>query len=277
MPTRSAIRIAPTSTCDRMTLFVRETGRIGGVGWLTSQRETTMPIEWANRGNGFILWPDAYYTPSLGIESDRLRECVAEVQRRKLRGVFGTVPYFREEALDFLSELPELEAVEFWDVPLRSISALYGLGDLRYLRLTEQRPPLDLTQLRSLRVLVWNHVTKDTGVGSLHQLNKLNLWRYRPLTGTFGELDLPSSLTELGIFWSSAKTLDGLPSLPKLTHLEVARCRNLESLGRLAEACPALESLLISESGRLRASEAMRVAAGLPRLRHLVAENKLLI
>ena len=233
-----------------------------------------MPIGWRN---GFIWWPDACHTPSLGIESDRLRDCVAEVQRRSIKGVFGSVPDFREETLDFLVDLPELEAVEFYDVRLRSISGLYGLRNLRHLRLTEQRPPLDLTQLRSLRSLVWNHVAKDSGVGSLHELAELNLWRYKPPIGTFEELDLPSSLTKLGIYWSNVKTLDGLPRLPKLTLLEVARCRNLESLGRLPEACPALETLFISSSGRLRASEAMRVAAGLPRLRHLVAEKRLLI
>jgi hypothetical protein len=88
-----------------------------------------MPIEWADRAKnqGFILWPDAFYTPSLGMDSDRLSECVAEVKRRQLKGVFGTTPFFREQTLDVLLELPQLEAVEFWDVALKSISALYEL------------------------------------------------------------------------------------------------------------------------------------------------------
>jgi hypothetical protein len=236
-----------------------------------------MPIEWANRGRGFILWPDAYHTPSLGMESARLRECIAEVKRRGFRGVFGTVPYFREESLDFLSDLPSLEAVEFWDVPLRSVAGLYALSELRYLRLTAQRPPLELSRLQSLRALVWNHLAKDSGAESLTELVTLNVWRFKSRNGTFEGLDLPPSLRELRVFWSNGQKLEGLPSLPWLTRLELARCRNLDSLGPLAETCPNLESLVISASGRLRASEAMRVASGLPRLRHLVAENRLLI
>lgn len=236
-----------------------------------------MPIEFPQGDEGFILWPDAYHTPSLGIESARLPECIAEVKRRGLKGVFGTVPFFEQESLDFLSDLPSLEAVEFYDVPLRSISGVYGLSQLRYLRLTERRPPLDLTRLPSLRGFVWNHLARDSGAGSLRELEMLNVWRYQPRAGTFEDLDLPPSLSELGIFWSNAKTLDGLSSLPRLTRLEVARCRNLESLGQLAEACPNLESLTVVASGRIHADEAMRVASGLPRLRHLFAENRLLV
>ena len=184
---------------------------------------------------------------------------------------------FERKPSTSFQNLPALEAVAFWDVPLRSISGLYGLGELRYLRLTERRPPLDLARLQSLRTLVWNHVARDSGAGALHELDKLNVWRYKPRAKTFEDFNMPSSLTELGIFWSNAKTLEGLARLPKLTRLEVARCRNLESLGRLAEACPNLESLIVSASERILVGEAMRVASGLPRLRHLVAENKLLV
>ena len=76
---------------------------------------------------------------------------------------------------------------------------------------------------------------------------------------------------------ANARTLDGLPNLPKLTRLEVGRCRNLESLGSLAEVCPNLETLLVSASGRIRIDEAKRVASRLPHLLHLVAADKLLI
>ncbi len=238
-----------------------------------------MPIEWADRArnHGFILWPDAYHTPSLGMDSDRLSECVSEVKRRQLKGVFGTVPFFREPTLDFVLELPQLEAAEFWGIALRDIAAIYELRDLRHLRLDGKRPALDLTRLRSLRALVWNHQPGDKGSGTLHELKNLWLWRYKAHGGTLEDLELPPSLNSLRIVWSNVKTLDGLPRLPSLTRLVVERCRNLESLGQLAESCPNLETLLISASGRLHANEAMRVASGLPRLRHVVAANKLLV
>lgn len=238
-----------------------------------------MPIEWADRtkNQGFILWPDAFYAPSLGMDSDRLGECVAEVKRRQLKSVFGTAPFFREQTLDVLLELPELEAAEFWDVVLENISALYELRRLRYLRLGGKRPALDFARLRSLRTLVWNHHSGDSGCASLPELKHLFLWRYKPRGATLEALGLPSSLCTLTLLWSNVMTLEGIPSLLNLTHLVVERCRSLESLGPLADRCPNIESLVISASGRLRADEAMRVASGLPRLRHLVAAGKTLV
>lgn len=238
-----------------------------------------MPIEWADRSKnkGFTMWPDAFYTPSIGMDSDCLSECVSEAKRRQLKGVFGTVPFFREDRLDFLLGLPELEAAAFWDVALRDISALYQLRELRYLRLGDKRPALDFTKLMSLRALVWNHRAQDRGSGFLHELKELYLWRYKPVEATFESLELPQSLSSLSILWSSAKSLDGLPSLPHLSRLVIERCRNLESLGQLAASCPNVETLVISASGRLSAKEAMRVASCLPRLQHLFAANKLLV
>jgi hypothetical protein len=235
-----------------------------------------MPIEF-HRGE-FMFWEDAYdNTPSLGIESDRLQECVLEIKRRRLRGVFGTIPYFRESNLDFLSELPWLEAAQFWDIHLKNLSGLYSLRELGYLRLSGWRPPLALENLPKLRALVWEHGNGDSGSGSLCLLEKLYLWRYKPVSRTFEGLELPQRLKVLEINWSNAATLDGLPPLPNLSRLEIHRCRNLTSLGDLDRKCPNLEVLLIGWSGRLRAAEAERVASNLPRLKHLVAENKLII
>jgi len=234
-----------------------------------------MPINYNN--DGFILWPDACHTPSLGIESDRLQECLAEVERRGLKGVFGTLPYFRENSLDFLSATPGLEAAAFWEVQLKDLTGLYSLASLQFLRLSGSRPPIKLDRFSNLRSLVWEHNLNDSGCQSLPLLEQLFLWRYKSVSKCFKEIILPSNLKRIEIFWSNASTLDGLPSLPKLSHLEIGRCRDLNSLGDLAERCPNLESLLIVSSGRLDAKEAERVAKGLPKLRHLVAANKLLI
>jgi len=97
-----------------------------------------MPIELDERG--FIIWADAIQTPSLGLDSDQLPECIAEVKRRDLKGVFGTVPYFREPDLHFLNQLPSLTDAAFWDITLSDISGLYGLSHLTYLRISGKRP-----------------------------------------------------------------------------------------------------------------------------------------
>ena len=236
-----------------------------------------MPIQYVREPGEFILWPDATHAPALGVESNRLRTCIDEVKRRRLRGVFGTVPYFREQSLEFLRELPSLEAVAFWDIPLSDISALYELRSLRYLRLTADRPAIEFAKLLSLRAVVWHYLPGDSGIDEVRQLEELYLWRYRPSGRSCVDLRLPSSLRQLSIIWSNVATLKGLPKLPKLIRLEVSRCRHLESLEGLAESCPNLEALLISSSGRLRAEEGIRVASALPSLRHVVAGNRLIL
>lgn len=225
----------------------------------------------------FKHWADSPWAPSLGIDSDQLRECLAETKRRKLKGVFGTNPAFRESSLDFLQQLPELSAVQFWDVSLEDISGLYGLNNLQYLRLSGKRPLLEFERLRTLKMLVWEHHKKDSGIGFLKELEFFHLWRYRASDKSAFELKLPDSLVELGIFWSNVETLDGLDCLPNLKKLEIARCRNLRCLGSLAEVCPNLEHLVVTASGRLTAKEAKSACAGLPKLRHFFAANTLLL
>lgn len=52
---------------------------------------------------------------SIGIESRMLAACVAEANRRRAYGVFGSGSFnFREDKLDFLAELPQLRKVFFF-------------------------------------------------------------------------------------------------------------------------------------------------------------------
>ena len=234
-----------------------------------------MPIEFES--GGYIYWEDAMGTPSLGIESDHVAECLAELRRRQLKGVFGTVPYFKERDLDFLNEAPEVISVQFYDIKLADLSGLYRLPKLQYLRLSGKRPPLEFGQLAQLRQLVWEHHQKDCGIDTQKSLEWLNLWRFKAANKRDFEMKLPHSLKQLGIFWSNVETVAGFGALPHLNRLEIGRCRNLCQLGDLAETFPSLEILSVSACGRLTADEALRAISGHPRLRHVFADNRLLL
>lgn len=219
--------------------------------------------------DGFLQSHDLAHVSCLGIESSRLEECVGRIARDRVKGVFGSPAFgFTGTDLDFLSNLPWLEAVWFWEVDLKSVEGLYALHDLRFFGLHPKRPAIDFSHFGKLRKAVVEPRAKDRGLAALKELESLHVWRYRPKEGDFSALSFPESLTELQIIWANAKSLESLPSMPNLTRLEVHRCRNLEHLGDLGARYPKLEHLVVTACGRVRSSEGSRAVEELPSLRH---------
>ncbi|HVY31550.1 MAG TPA: hypothetical protein VHB79_33585 [Polyangiaceae bacterium] len=234
-----------------------------------------MPIA---REGRFLRWPDMQPAPGLGLESSRLDECVEQINREQITGVFGSPAFnFYESDLDVLARIPHVEAVWFWDVELKKIDGLYALSALTKFGVHPKRPAVDFSRLPKLKQLVWHHKRQDHGVHDLLALESLHSWRYRDATKTFHNLALPPNLVRLEINWSNCETLDGLPTLPRLRRLEIHRCRNLRSLGRLPDLFPELEYLLIAACGRVENDEGPRVVRQLPNLWHAYVKDRLLI
>src|SRR5512146_540318 len=74
----------------------------------------SMPIV---RDGGFLYWPDMGPAPGLGLESSRLDECIEEINRRHITGVFGSSVWgFYESDLNVMARVPHVDAIWFWDV-----------------------------------------------------------------------------------------------------------------------------------------------------------------
>ena len=221
-----------------------------------------MPIQ---REGEFFWTHDLNTTSSLGIESARLEACIAEAIWRRPGGVFGHPSFgFEQTDLDFLTRLPWLSRVWFWDVALRDIDGLYALSGLRHFGVHPKRPPVDFSRFPALEHVVWIHESRDRGLGSATSVRHLALWHYKPRSKQFAGMDLPPALESLEIYWANPETLAGIPKLPRLRHLEIHRCRNLTSLNELPRIAPNLEKLVVTTSGRLTDVAAL---AALPHLR----------
>ena len=208
-----------------------------------------MPVE---RINQFLEFTDLGGTPSLGIESEKLSECVAELRRRGWLGAFGCPGFgFREANLDFLSQLPELEKVWFWDVALKNIDGLYFLTGLKYFCVHPDRPGIDFSKFLGLETMIWSHNKHDLHVGNLPKLRKLNVWHFKPRSKSFLDLAVPPSVESLELFWANPESLAGMTPLPNLRKLGIHRCRNLRSLTQLAEIAPSLETLIVTTSSKV--------------------------
>jgi hypothetical protein len=227
------------------------------------------------REGRFRVWRDMPRGPGIGLDSSLLAACIEEARRVPFKGVFGN-PFFgfREDTLEALEALPDIEAVWFWDVELRNVDTLYELPKLTYFGVHPKRPAIDFARLPTLERLVWFYKAADRGVASLRRLTSLNSWRYRDKSKTMAALAMPETLTELGIYWANVETLDGLPTLPRLRRLEVHRCRNLRSLGNLGSVCPRLEQLVVDACGRVEDGEGERVARQLPLLEHAYVKDR---
>ena len=193
-------------------------------------------------------------------------------------GVFGSPSFgFDNSDLDFLSEIPWVEDVWFWDVNLKSIDGLYALQNLRCFGVHPKRPPIDFSHLVRLREAVIEPKTKDCGTGMLKELERLHIWHFRPKSNSFSSFDFPESLTELQINWAGLESLESLPALPCLQRLEIHRCRNLQRLGDLGKKYPCLEHLVVDACGRVPRSEGDRVIQNLPNLTHAYIQNVKLV
>ena len=234
-----------------------------------------MPISLDDRG--FLFWPDAWETPVIGLETERLQQCVDEVHARNLSGVFGRHPEFRETDLSCLSGLTDLTAVELWDVALKDISALYGLPKLSHFRISGKRPPIKFEKITSVQHLALEYHKNDTGISTLPNLKMMHLWRFKAKEKETFNFGLPSGIEELGVFCSNIESLDGFGICPKVKRLEVVRCRNLRSLGDLRTTFPKLEHLVVDVCGKLTADEAKRALTEHTNVKHAFAGKRLIV
>lgn len=234
-----------------------------------------MPISRNNRG--FLYQPEAQGTPAIGLETVSLQKCIEEVISQGAQGVFGRFPEFQEADLSCLKQLPNLINAAFWDVRLDDLSDIYDLSRLTHFRISGKRPPLELERLPSIQNLNIEHHKKDSGFSMLENLKRMHLWRFKVNSDETYEFRLPKSLESLGIFWSNVRTLEGFGVCPSVKSLEIARCRNLQSLGDLRTTFPKLEHLVVDACGRLTAEEAKQALAEHTSIKHAFAGKKLIV
>lgn len=178
-----------------------------------------MPIA---KEDGFFLTHDLAHTTCLGIESEHIAACVERIRETRTCGVFGSPGFgFHCKKVDFLREIPWVEAVWFWDICLDDIDGLYSLENLRYFGMHPKRPPIDFGRFPRLKKAVIEPKAKDRGLDELSELELLHLWRFRPADKTFSALNLPVSLVEFQVNWASPESLESLPPLPHLRRLEI--------------------------------------------------------
>jgi hypothetical protein len=208
-----------------------------------------MPIK---RQGRFLLFTDNNMPVSLGLESEALGECLAEIRSKPYYGVFATNPWgFREEDVACLAEIPHVTLAWLWDIRLKNLSGLYALPSLQNLRLSDDHPSVDFSRLPMIESLVLQYGRMDQNTDSLFSCRTLHLWRFHPKSKSWTDFRFPPNLQSLQINWANPADLEGWPILPDLQEIEFHRCRSLTDVGRLAEIAPNLKRIIIDACGRV--------------------------
>ena len=74
--------------------------------------------------------------------------------------------------------------------------------------------------------MVWEYNRRDRGIAELTRLMRLYVWHYNPKSGSFAGIPVAPTIEELELNWANPSSLSGLPVLPRLRRLGIARCRN---------------------------------------------------
>jgi len=205
--------------------------------------------------SGFYEWHDHVKgVPGLGIETDRVDECVAYYHAHGFRGLFGHEGFgFQQDNLDFLARTTNAKWLWFWDVSLKNIDPIYELSDLTLIGIHPKRPGIDFSRFPALKTLINHWLKADKGI-SESTTTEYHLWHFKPSSKSFVGLEIPTGVKELHLNWANPASLDGLPVMKTLKSLEIHRCRNLRDLSALPRIAPNLQKLLTTTSSRIDAT-----------------------
>lgn len=228
------------------------------------------------RVGNFYIDTDVGDGLSIGIETSNLASCIEEAKNKNSTSVFGCPSFgFKQSNMDFLSELPRIESIWFWDIYLDNIDGIYNLKHLKSIGIHPKRPGIDFSQLKELERLTWEHNKKDTGIEHLKKVKLFHAWHFNPKSKSYKGLPVPESVQELQIIWSNPDSLEGICVLPDLKDFEIHRSRNLGSIDELPEIAPKLEKLVITTCKKLL--EVEHVIAKLPNLHFASINGSILV
>jgi len=213
---------------------------------------------------------------SIGIETENLQSCIKEAKSKNAIAVFGCPSFgFKQADIDFLSELPQIESVWFWDVELENIDGIYNLKYLKKFGIHPKRPGIDFSHFKKLKEIIWEYNKNDSGISSLEKVELFHAWHFNPKSKSYQDLQIPAHVQELQINWANPESLNGMPILPELTCFEIHRCRNLKTIDDLPSIAPALKKLVITTSKNV--TDASNIVTRLPNLRFANINGSILV
>lgn len=187
------------------------------------------------------------------IESDKLDECIQfaidnNITKISIQGYYG----YKLSNLDFLKKnnfFTQLSVVE--DMTDINISAVHYLKGLTYLSLSNNKQNLDLSSFPELEKLSLDWNNNLTNLNKCKKLKHLALWKFKPKSKSFIELDGLNGLESLKITQSNIESFSGIQNLHQLNQLEGYYLSKLESLKGIELLAKSLKILILENCRKL--------------------------
>ena len=208
------------------------------------------------------------------------KHMVRELYLNHARGWVG-------DNVDFLRDLPELDAFRILDFTIKDVSAIHALGSLRLLEVsTYCTTPVDFARFPRLEdcAIYWRD--GSTSLFACEKLERLFLHRYSGVqSASIAQLERLVSLSiangglqevrhlgnlkrlrRLGLYNLAGLTsLRGIGRLTQLEELEVNGCRAVDQIEELA-TLEDLRKLQLNDDGAIASLAPLRTATGLEEL-----------
>ena len=147
--------------------------------------------------------------------------------------------------LDFLKEINFIEKINLNELEI-DYSGLYALKNLKYaiLSVKSKKQHLDYARFKNLEYLSVDWYEPFPNLQNNTNLKCLVIWKFRPKSKSFINLELPEFLNSLEITESNITDLSGL-SLTNLKKFEAHYCNSIQSLSGLENFGSNLEIIIL--------------------------------
>jgi len=186
------------------------------------------------------------------VQSDRIAACLDFYYSGDFDGIWiSRIHGYESDNVDFVEEHPGLTHVEIMS-RMRDLRALHSLENLKYLLISDNPNPLDLSRFGGLECLYAEWNPRFRNIAHCTNLKTLGLRRYKSERGNLAELSNLACLEKVTISQSPIVSLRGLGELGRLTRLELNHLSKLVLIDAINGNAGSLQSLMFSACRKIR-------------------------
>lgn len=192
----------------------------------------------------------------LGVESNRIEVCMRYAVKKKITKIFiHAGDNYKLKDINFLEKYNFITHLTVSQNPLGveiDISAVNQLRKLKFLSLSNKNQAIDFSCFPELEdgSIDWNN--KLINIATCKKLRRLVLWKYKPKSKSFLELDGLTALQSLEITESNIESFSGIESLVKLNSFEGTYLSKLESLAGIELLSKNIRTLVLNTCKSLK-------------------------